>query len=423
MNTTKLQRFGLFILLCGLVSIVSVKAQQGRFRVTLNGYLVNQQTNEGITLDGSGDELTLVSHVGTVDSAGRLSRVIWGNSFTSIMRGLQRGNGFPSNTPWARTAPVANANPPAALFEGDIVQNTSAALIIPTIWEWDGVSNLNLMRNYADAIDRDRDTLTRSVAGTIRTPPPLELGRFLREGSSWGISNTMLLGYGFPQDRPIGMQTAGNQFGFTPQVLVLTFQAADFISRTNFGNGMGIVPVRYVDASGLQGDYTLFLQVERLDNMPSCPASLTSTFTGNGELTTTNKNAAGPFSSNISLAVEFTDCRTSIRITNFSPITNSSQTQLGQNTSTITMTGGGTGTFDSSTGRIDIPITLGLRNSLQIFGNSTLPLRLVAEGPNKKNPQDGSVTLVGTGTFAGGALNGSTGTVRVTGSFSPRPRP
>lgn len=421
MNTTKLQRFALFILLCGLISIVSVKAQQGRFRVTLNGYLVNQQTNDGITLDGSGDELTLVSHVGTVDSSGRLNRIIWGNIFTSIMRGLQRGNGFPNNTPWLRTSATINANPPAALFEGDIVQNTNAAVIIPTIWEWDGVSNLNLMRNYADAIDRDRDALARSVVGTINTPPPLELVKFLKDGNSVGINNTMLLGYGFPQDRPIGMNTAGSQFGFTPQVLVLTFQAADFISRTNFGRGMGIVPVRYVDASSLQGDYTLFLQVERLDNMPSCPAALTSTFTGSGELTTTNKNATGPFSSNITLAIEFADCRTSIRITNFSPITNTSQTQLGQNTSTITMTGGGTGTFDSSTGRLEIPITLGLRNSLQVFGNSTLPLRLAAEGPNKKNAQDGSVTLVGTGTFAGGALNGSQGTVRVSGSFSPRP--
>jgi hypothetical protein len=423
MNTTKLQRFTLLILLCGLVCIVSAKAQQGRFRVTLNGYLVNHETYEGVTLDGSGDELTLVSHVGKVDSSGRLTPIIWGLIFTSVMRDQHTGGGFPNNTPWLRTAPIANANPPAVLFEDDIVQNTNAALIIPTIWEWDGVGNLNLMRSYADAIDDNRGGLTTEVARMVRTPSPLELSKYLRDGTSMGINYTRTLGYGFPQDRPVGMKTAGNQFGFTPQALVLTFQAADYISRTNFGKGMGIVPVRYVDASGLAGDYTLFLQVERLDNPADCPANLTSTFTGNAELTTTNRNAAGPFSSPISLAVEFTDCRTAMRITNFSTITNTSQTQLGQNTSTITMTGGGTGTFDFSSGRLEIPMTLGFRNSLQVFGNSTLPLRLAAEGPNKKNAQDGSVTFVGTGTFAGGALNGSQGTVRVTGSFSPRPRP
>ena len=87
------------------------------------------------------------------------------------------------------------------------------------------------------------------------------------------------------------------------------------------------------------------------------------------------------------------------------------------------MTQGGFGGFDSSNGRIVLPITLRLENSNIFLGNSTLPLTLVAAGAaDMKNPDTGSVTLRGTGTFVSGALNGSQGTLTVTGTFSPRPR-
>jgi hypothetical protein len=161
-----------------------------------------------------------------------------------------------------------------------------------------------------------------------------------------------------------------------------------------------------------------------LSTGPVCPVAdpLTSTFTGNGELRTTHPNAPGPFPSNVSLTVEFTGCRTNIVVTNFPAITNSSNTGAGPNTSRLTMTAGGSGSFDSSNGRIVIPLTLNLENSNILFGNSTLPLRLVADGTSAKNADTGIVTLSGTGTFVGGALDGSRGTLTVTGSFSPRPR-
>jgi hypothetical protein len=147
---------------------------------------------------------------------------------------------------------------------------------------------------------------------------------------------------------------------------------------------------------------------------------LMSTFAGPGELTTTHPNAPGPFPSNVNLTVKFTDCRASISITNFPPIPGSSENP--PNTSTVTMIGGGSGSFDSSNGRIVIPITLKLENSNILFGNSTLPLTLRAEGVDMENPATGQVTLRGTGTFVGGALNGSRGTLVFTGAFSPRPR-
>ena len=162
-----------------------------------------------------------------------------------------------------------------------------------------------------------------------------------------------------------------------------------------------------------------------LPDRPACTStdSLISTFTGTAELRTTNPYAQGPFRSNINMTVKFSDCRTGISITNFPPIVNSFDTPLGQNTSTVNLIQGGPGSFDSSTGRTVIPVTLGFANSLGIIGNSTLPLRLLAEGvPAGNNPDTGVVTLSGTGTFMGGALNGYQGTLTVTGSFLPRPR-
>ena len=45
-----------------------------------------------------------------------------------------------------------------------------------------------------------------------------------------------------------------------------TYDSAEFMSRTDFGSGVGIVPVRYVDPKSFAGDYTLYLQVERVNN-------------------------------------------------------------------------------------------------------------------------------------------------------------
>ncbi len=168
------------------------------------------------------------------------------------------------------------------------------------------------------------------------------------------------------------------------------------------------------------GDNQKF-RLTALPGRPACPVTdpLISTFTGTAELRTTHPSALGPFLSNVNLTVKFTDCRTNISIISFPPISNSFDTPLGQNTSTATLIQDGLGSFDSSTGRTVIPVTLGLANSIRIFGNSTLPLRLLAEGVPAGT---GTITLSGTGTFVGGALNGYQGALTVTGSFSPGPR-
>jgi hypothetical protein len=123
---------------------------------------------------------------------------------------------------------------------------------------------MNLVEVYREQMDRDRATLERRVAGMITRPGSRQLGSFLRPGASMGLGSSMRLAIGVSQKRPIGMEPAGDQFKFIPQVLVLTFDSAEFMSRTDFGSGIGIVPVRYVDPEGFGGDYTLYLQVERM---------------------------------------------------------------------------------------------------------------------------------------------------------------
>lgn len=149
---------------------------------------------------------------------------------------------------------------------------------------------------------------------------------------------------------------------------------------------------------------------------------LMSNFSGTAELRTTHPYASGPFQSDVNLTVKFYDCRAGISITDFPAITHASDTLAGPNTSKLQMTGGGSGSFNSSNGNLVIPITLRIENSHVLFGNSILALRLAAEGDaDSKNVVSGSVILRGTGTFVGGALDGFQGTLIVTGTFSPRP--
>lgn len=410
---------------------------EARYRVTLNGYFVNNQTVEGLrTVDGRGDEVFVISHVGRVASNGAFTRIMWGVSPSVTMGevpsnatragsvmpasgGLQSGDGFPTQTPWIQGSRLNAVTPPARLFEGNLrTDNRDAIFIIPTIWEYDRVDDQDLTGDYGSELNEATSALAaRIVSDIIRTPQPLVLGSFLRSDPEWTrINNAVYLNYGVPQDRPIGMNLMGTRYGYNAKVLVLTSDAADFIARTDFGKGPGIVPVQYVDHPSLGGDYTMFLQVERVDTGP-CAESITGgRFTGTAELTTTRREAPGPYGSTVNLTVDFTECRGIVRITNFPPLTSNSLTALGPNTSTMTMTAGGSGRFTASSGRVEMPVTLGLQNSLSIFGNSTIPLTLAGTVDAA-----GNATLRGTGTFSGGQLGSYQGTVVVTGRFSPRP--
>ena len=56
--------------------------------------------------------------------------------------GIKTGDSFPGNTPWIRRGGINRDRLPMMLWEGDLVANQTAAVIIPTIWEWDGGEDL-----------------------------------------------------------------------------------------------------------------------------------------------------------------------------------------------------------------------------------------------------------------------------------------
>jgi hypothetical protein len=411
----------------------------GSFRVTLNGYSVNHQTRDNaFETDGVGDEVTLVFNTAIIDSTGRFVPRRWGNIFSSFMGqqprneiragtgsergGLITGDGFPTATPWRRLTPTNPGVPPNVLFDGELTQRTNAALIVPTIWETDNTETLRA--TFASAIERDRPSITSSVVGMIAGSAREVAGPL--PGSSLGIGNTVTLGrgplgLGQVDDRPIGMTTLGGGFGFTPQALVLTYNVARELARADFGFGRGVIPMRYTDDRSLEGDYTLFIQVEELGGMASapCAANFTATFNGTATMTTTNENARGPFTSDLRLALSFEDCGATVRITDFPPISVTFGTPVGDNTTTVTMPSGGTGHLEY--GRMDVPVALRFGNTILAAGTSFADMTLSTSSPGGSPLRDGNITLVGLGRFRGGFLNGSNCTITAAGTISPAP--
>lgn len=422
-----------------------VDPMRGRYRVTLNGFKVHHVTNHG--LFQRPDAVTFQPEILTVTAGGEVRPTLHGGNTNTIGSsewpvdggsapggGFLTGDGFPTQeTPWRRIVAFNRGIatiPPTIYFENEIVQNTNAIVIIPSIWSVDGQSNLRLRENYLDALVLPRAALGSAVASTITRPPGRSLTNFLRPGAAMGIGNTVSLAIGVPQNRPVGMQPVGSQFGYTPQVLVLTYESAEFISGTDFGFGNGIVPVRYVDHASFGGDYEMYFQVERLANCPE--PLLGASVTGPAELTTTHSRARGPFHANINLTVNLTECRGIIAITNFPPIVTDPFSielpdgRILQNRTTVTQTGGGTGTRDPATGRITIPITLHFQHSVEaelfpLAEPSDLNLVLTTDASGGRRLSSGSFILVGSRQFIGGFLGGTTGTLIVNGTFSPRP--
>jgi hypothetical protein len=147
-----------------------------------------------------------------------------------------------------------------------------------------------------------------------------------------------------------------------------------------------------------------------------------STFEGRAEMIASRVSQEA-FVQQVSLTIDFTQCRGNLRISNLAPITTREYTTtVGNNTTTVTLGSGGSGTF--SAGRnIRVPVTLHFTHRLEqdertasLARPSDLTLTLTG-----LVAADGQVTLTGAGTFVGGYLNGSNGNVTVIGRISPAP--
>lgn len=268
--------------------------------VTLNGFTVNHMTSDdSLRRDGVGDEVFLNSP--TLFRFDRDARVLreeiggFGNVFgerrspdeagriqagrATPNGGLQTGDKFPSDTPWRRDSIHGGLAFPYLFYRGSLAPG-ELLVIVPSLWEWDTTDdsledyNVNafysrMMRDLRSYVSLmiGREGYDRFVLGDLAAGNVPVIKTF----SQLGLERRVSIGLGpfSPGNRPIGMRLQREHTDrpvFDPQVLFLTAEAADYMSRNNaFRLGNGVMPFRYHDDPELEGDYTLYVQTERVE--------------------------------------------------------------------------------------------------------------------------------------------------------------
>jgi hypothetical protein len=262
---------------------VVVKATRGRYRVTLNGFKVERETLDNIfQSDGAGDEVYIASIVQVYSRAqGKLLRseivksAVLGdiNGFPDRIQagnagdygGLRRGNSVPNvPNPSARNGePTPNAVP-LLLWQGELVDGETAIAVLPTLWEWD--NNATQYRRLGNP-DLWAEAALQSKSQTQ------VLHRIAFESGAYDSGKNS-------GDRPVGLgsfipsdcQRNCLQRQFRPSGVLFTREAVEQALAADSQTGSianGVVGIRYVDLdqlgyTSLGGDYTLYLQVERV---------------------------------------------------------------------------------------------------------------------------------------------------------------
>ena len=260
-------------------------ARRAHYRVTLLGLTAHSQTwDHALQADGKDDEVYIVSDVRVFNRAGAeiqapsttRSQVMGDtNGFTYRVKagsasdrgGIKTGDSFPDNTPWVRRGAINRDRPPMMIWEGDLVADQNAAVIIPTIWEWDGGEDM--FTGWRRTIAANGAAIAGAVV-TVAYGPAAGAGvATALQLALPAASNFLGDVVGNASDRPIGAVKSGSgSWTFTPQVITLTYEIAENTIANDSGRGRGVVSVNYKDSPELRGDYTLYLQVERLSTSP-----------------------------------------------------------------------------------------------------------------------------------------------------------
>ncbi|MDQ6785506.1 MAG: hypothetical protein M3033_01620 [Acidobacteriota bacterium] len=259
-------------------------SNHARFRVTINGFKVLRATlDDLLQRDGKGDEVFFLSRWGLTDTdigsirfsgllrsrvmgdaTGRSDRVRAGSARPGALNpgmvgGFLTGDSFPNDPSVLSGSPTAD-RAPMLLFDGELT-SSQVLVVVPTIWEQDGPDDL--ITAIGRALGPVLDNGARSVAPAPQYPGLL--GRILATEGDLGTDVHVGLGlFGDPRDRPIGMTLGRDSYVFFPQRLRFSFADANEASRTSFGYGNGVIPITYTDADALQGNYTIFVQIQRL---------------------------------------------------------------------------------------------------------------------------------------------------------------
>lgn len=277
----------------------------GYYRITLTGFTCNHPTNDDVLeRDGKGDEVYISTSYFDVDRngnttqrannrtkvfgdvnkpewiAGPGSRILFGSK--SAFGGIDSRNSYPG-TPYSLSTapdypfPGRTATIPYVVYEGTLTEDENQAVVVPTVWEWDGdgEDGLNVflrfitgaglidLTNYQLGVIADNANYSDNSKTQFRY-----LGNILytfnneHPGSRVTVSKNII---GDPKDRPVGMYDDGDHFSFRPIAMKLGYKDAEQLCNLNaLGIGNGIFKIDYIDDPALQGNYTLYFKIEKL---------------------------------------------------------------------------------------------------------------------------------------------------------------
>ena len=268
-------------------------AGRARYRITINGFRVDRETmDDPLQRDGKGDEIYFAVYVAEYNSKNgqRLrsdvvrtpvfgdksgfpapTRVLAGTAGDT--GGIRRGDVYPAANPGVRTRAPSRLDIPYIVWEGELAAGENHLALIPSIWEWDddaGGFNAwsdSLRSGAPEARYQLQLALQQAVAEKRFTGWP---GAHLNPPSFWGRSDAVPSVVG---DRLIGLLAPAPgdvryRYGDRAFAINREYAEAELTKTAYTSLPPGVFSIRFTDdpALGSQfgGDYTLYLQVERL---------------------------------------------------------------------------------------------------------------------------------------------------------------
>lgn len=297
-------------------AVALLKQEKIKFRVTINGFTCHTPTvDHMLEVDGKGDEvffggitqyfnLTDNTKTGPVQRVwsvrygdinseeGRMGLRIKAGSKPGNLGGVQAADQFPIAQPWKRNAPVYKNTLPLLLTEGVLIKGGNAALVVPSVWEFDGTTEEEqALNNFASSFTKaalylgGAGVLTvtigplslpfysmvamhtqMSINRPVNGEPVANLPMFVNLDANIPELNVLLSKslFGDAKDRPVGMTDKGDVYAYTPVGIMLNYETAEALAVSDLGFGKGVVPLRFRDAPTMAGDYTIYIQVEVL---------------------------------------------------------------------------------------------------------------------------------------------------------------
>jgi hypothetical protein len=274
-----------------------------RYRVTVNGFRVDRETYDtAFETDGKGDEVFILTEARTVAADGVMGPQLTRRSKTygdtngfseRIQAGERSDKGGLKTGDRAPARDLTRPRPggmrtfadqlPMVVWEGTLYRDRNMAVIMPTIWEWDlrsihfptpgGVIPHDVTPEWIlhRTFNSWMQGLVRNNVGqSIRTTfATTYSGRADRSGWWRDRSSADVFNMGTNGTRVIGLRqlpssnsTEPPQDAFQPMVLVLTYTGAE--QSVSSGNTIFQMTYEEPRCCGLEGSYTLFLQLERV---------------------------------------------------------------------------------------------------------------------------------------------------------------